>query len=77
MNNRQISKEIDLNKGMIVAMEVDANHKREKLHHSIQPENFYMSSDESQGIEDPSKIRVLTQDDLYTLGKLFHFLINH
>jgi hypothetical protein len=76
MNNRQISKEIGLNKGMIVAMEVDANHKREKSHHIIQPENFYIS-DESQEIEDPSNIRVLTQDDLYALGKLFHFLINH
>ncbi|WJX68513.1 hypothetical protein P8452_52873 [Trifolium repens] len=69
MNNRQISKEIGLNKGMIVAMEVDANHKREKSHHIIQPENFYIS-DESQEIEDPSNIRVLTQDDLYALGRL-------
>ncbi|XP_045801286.1 uncharacterized protein LOC123895116 [Trifolium pratense] len=70
MNKRQISKEIGLSKDMIVAMEVDANLKRETSHHIIQPENFYMMSDESQGIEKPSNIRVFTQDDLYALGRL-------
>ncbi|GAU29662.1 hypothetical protein TSUD_53140 [Trifolium subterraneum] len=71
MNNRQISKEIGFNKDMIVAMDVDANHKREKSHHIIQPESFYMISDESQGIGDPSSnIRVFTQHDLYALGRV-------
>jgi hypothetical protein len=66
MGDGQISGEIGTNKDMIVSMDVDANHRREKSHPIIEVGGFSLTSDENP-----------TQDILHTddldLGKIFVF----
>ncbi|CAK8535048.1 unnamed protein product [Lathyrus sativus] len=76
MNNRQMSKDVGFNNDMIVPMDVDANHKREKLSQIFQPQDFYLTSDENQVTGDPfSNSGSLTQDILNALGKLDLWLL--
>ncbi|XP_050882960.1 uncharacterized protein LOC127086273 isoform X2 [Lathyrus oleraceus] len=71
MNNRQMSKDVGLNNDIIVPMDVNGNHKREKLHQIFQPQDFYLTSDENQVTGDPlSNSGGLTQDVLNALGRL-------
>lgn len=68
MGDGQISGEIGTNKDMIVSMDVDANHRREKSHPIIEVGGFSLTSDENP-----------TQDILHTddldLGKLDLWLL--
>ncbi|KAL2589542.1 hypothetical protein GLYMA_13G272600v4 [Glycine max] len=71
MNDMKISGDVVFNEDM----EVDAN-KREKPYQNVQPEGFYLNSEEHKGFGDPfSNNGGLTQDILYGLGGLDSWLL--